>query len=168
MSARYLSRSGSLHTLDKKSVIRERKGIFAAILARDHILLTWPECAPDIAELPVGGIKKKEDPEQGLLREIYEETDVAIKSAKPAAQFDTFVHYYADKDEEYWDYTQSYWLLEGKDIDKLWFKGDTEPEDALKASWVPFKKLAAMNLHAAHRLGFEGLGLLKEKRGTGT
>ncbi len=147
----YLDRWGKEHVAGENSVIKKRRGIFAACLTRGHILMTWPCCAPDTPELPGGGIEEGETNEEALCREIYEETGVRIEAAEPATIHSQFVRFYADNSDECWDYDQLYWVLKGPAVDDMWFEGEKKAEDALKSMWVPLSALKEMPLHAAHR-----------------
>lgn len=147
---KYVDRWGKQHTPAEDSIIKPRAGIFAVFIARDHILLSWGKWAPDVPELPGGGIDAGESLEQALKREIAEEADLYIEALKPQKTLHKDVGFYADYDEEFWDYSQTYWLLSEQDSNDCFFEGEKHPKDALKSGWVPLEDIKNIGLHAIH------------------
>ena len=133
-----------------ESIIRPRRGIFGVLMAKGHILVTWPDCAPDVPELPGGGIEAGESCEQALIREIEEEADIGFESLKPARELERLNYFYADNSREFWDYDQIYWTLSGAAIEAQFFTGYRKPADALKSGWVPLENIHSIGLHAVH------------------
>jgi 8-oxo-dGTP pyrophosphatase MutT (NUDIX family) len=136
-----------------------REGIFAVMITRGHLLVSWSKAAPHTAELPGGGIEKGEDLAAALTREIEEETAVQLKVTDPSRAFAQTVHYYADNSDEFWDYDQTFWQLDQKDCDAAWFDGERQPTDALKSAWVPLGQLEDLPFHAMHRRALAHFGV---------
>jgi ADP-ribose pyrophosphatase YjhB (NUDIX family) len=147
----YIDRHGKAHTPNANSTIKPRKGVFALCVYQGKILLSWPKSAADRPELPGGGIEAGEGLEGALLRELQEDAAVTLTlSHPPLHRMTSMARFYAEFDNEFWDYTQSYLRLDERDAAKIYFEGEHAPEDALKAAWVDISALAEMKLHAVH------------------
>ena len=153
----YFDQFGENHQLEAGSVRRERKGVFALCLAKGHVLLSWPRWAPDLPEFPGGGIDPGETKAQALKREVFEEASVMMPDIEPSEEFTQNIQYYCSAVNEFWDYEQTYWLFDNPILEECFFEGQNEPEDALKAQWVPLESLKTMNIHASHKLACEEL-----------
>lgn len=147
----FIDRWGREHKPDEQSIVKPRRGVFAAVVVDEKILITWPGCAPDVPELPGGGVDEGETLEQALIREIQEEAAVMLPHIKPAKRFDQEIGLYADDCSEFWHYTQTYFLLQDEAYKACLFDGERTPEDALKSRWVPLRDLGDISLHAVHR-----------------
>ncbi len=151
----YMDRWGKHHQLEENSKRRDRSGVFAVCIADDKILLSWPACAPDIPELPGGGIEQGEEMIDALVREVKEEADVDLDMQHRAPSKTQLVGFYAEYEKEFWDYTQTYFHLDERDAQQILFENETNPADALKAAWVPLKELSELKLHAVHAKALE-------------
>lgn len=147
----FIDRWGREHKPDEQSVFKPRRGVFAAVIVDEKILITWPNCAPDVPELPGGGVDEGETLEQALIREVEEEAAVIVPHIKPVKRFDQEIGLYADDCGEFWHYTQTYFLLQGDDYAACLFDGARKPEDALISRWVKLAELDDLRLHAVHR-----------------
>ena len=155
----YMDRFGKMIAPGPNAVYKTREGIFAICLTNGHMLVTWSKVTPTVAELPGGGIEKGEGLIPALTREIEEETTAQMAVPQPKKELVQDVKYFSDKSEEFWDYRQTYWLLEGAEIDAAWFDGERRPEDALLARWVPVDQLKELTFHAMHRKALAQFGI---------
>ena len=153
----YVDRLGVMHTPSENDVIKDRQGAFAVIIIDNKILVTAGPHAPEVPELPGGGIDEGEDPEQAVIREIYEETAQDLQNYKIKKQWDFEIGFYADDVNEYWDYKKQYFEIELKDA-KHFFGGKVKTPEGGLAWWQDIKDIEGMNFRAADKL------FLKEKR----
>lgn len=139
---------------DAQNVI-DRKGVFALCLSNDHVLMIWPDNAPDVAELPGGGVDKGEGDWQALVREVHEETGLDLVCDEAPAHYMQSVRFYAENSDEFWFYDQSFYVLKGNKIDQMYFEGRREtPEDG-HCSWVLMADLETTKLHHMHRIAIK-------------
>lgn len=59
--------------------LRSTKRTRLLVICKDEILLTKGWLGPDEWSLPGGGLNRKEDPADGAIREIYEETGLNVE-----------------------------------------------------------------------------------------
>lgn len=116
-------------------------------------MLTYPSFAPDVPDLPGGGIDAGETPEEAVRREIAEETGMTLAGFTPLETFQQKFLYYADVTDEYWDYDQTFFLIEAPE--EIVFEDirdvETGAEDAGKMQWLEVGDLPNAGIHAAHR-----------------
>jgi 8-oxo-dGTP pyrophosphatase MutT (NUDIX family) len=148
----YFDAWGNIHSPGPGQEVSKRNGVFAALVVNNHILLTWPSHRKDcVPELPGGGIDDGEELREALIREVVEETTVRITDLDPVNEFRQQIGFYSDKNAEFWDYEQTYWLIEGDGLEALYSQEIYKPEDASVARWVSLEELGNMKIHAAHR-----------------
>jgi 8-oxo-dGTP pyrophosphatase MutT (NUDIX family) len=155
----YMDRFGKLVAPDVSARYKYREGVFAACVSDGHLLVSWSKVTPTVAELPGGGIEPGEELVPALMREIEEETTARIEVGEPVRTLRQDVKYYSDKNHEFWDYHQTYLLLEGAAVDAARFEGERKPEDALSARWVKLEDLHGLTFHAVHKAALAQLGI---------
>ncbi|MCB9988586.1 MAG: NUDIX hydrolase [Rhodospirillales bacterium] len=153
----YIDRWGKTHTPDENSVIKGRAGAFGILIVQNKILLTWPGCAPDVPELPGGGIDPGETAQQAMTREMWEEAAVELPFVNAVKTITQRAYLKAENCGEFWHYDQTYFLLKDHAYESLLFEGETSPEDALKARWVDVSELPGLQIHAVHWKVLENL-----------
>lgn len=154
----YTDRYGKEHIPPENAVMKSREGAFVICINRGCLLLQWEHYAPLVADLPGGGIEQGEDIFTAAGREFTEETglDFPFSQQDITATHTHTVHYYADVDNEYWTYTQTYLLIE-KDNDPLFFEGERPNGENGKMRWVNVGDLKNIQFHAMHQRGFNAL-----------
>ncbi len=160
----FTDRCGKEHPCDDETRRRPRKGAFAVAIYDEKILLSWPHYSPELPELPGGGIEEGESVEQALIREIEEEAAVSCTGLSADRAYTQQVNFYANFEQEFWDYEQTYWLLSEESAKALYFDGKREPEDALYSQWITLEELENTPIHAIHEMALKQL-LKNEKVG---
>lgn len=96
------------------STVRPRTGAWVALVNHNHLLTVQLDYSPHVPELPGGGVDYGETLLQGALRECKEEAEIDLsgQNYKVIAEHKQFVHFYADDIDEYWDYDQTYFLIQ--------------------------------------------------------
>jgi 8-oxo-dGTP pyrophosphatase MutT (NUDIX family) len=152
----FFDRYGKEHTPPESAVLKSREGAFNLIVNKGHVLFLWEDYAPNVADLPGGGIDEGENAFQASVREFHEETGMVY----PFTESDSInshhqiVQYYADVDDEYWTYTQTYFLIK-KDCSSIFFEGDRKtPENGLMR-WIPFSLVKKQPIHFMHNKAFQ-------------
>jgi|TARA_R110002126_G_scaffold3263_1_gene18432 8-oxo-dGTP pyrophosphatase MutT (NUDIX family) len=111
----YYDRHGAAHYPDVvKNTVRPRTGAWIALREGCHMLMVIAGNARAVPELPGGGVEKSESLWQGALREFQEEADIVLApdNCEVIAEHKQSVHFYADDVDEYWDYDQTYFLIQ--------------------------------------------------------
>lgn len=151
MTMFYMDRWGQNHAQDRQKITRGRSGAFAAIMTDTHILLTWPKYNPGSAELPGGGLEPNENACQAVRREILEETGFVLPPIRATREYTHQVKYYAEDVQEFWDYTQKYFVFHLAGRDTVNIQDRLVPTDADRALWVPRTDLNGILFHAVHK-----------------
>jgi len=146
----FYDRRGHVVTPTRDSIIKPRRGVFALAVAIDEqaVMLSAESCAPDVPELPGGGIEAGETLEQAIAREWSEEVGTAFSVEGPFRRFQQVRGFYADDRQEFWVYDQTFLLyhfLERVTIGRKW----PNPEGGI-AGWEAIKSLPGMTINRAH------------------
>lgn len=145
----YTDREGNKHSKQADSKIRTRSGSFIICLYQNKILFVEETHAPNSPNLPGGGIDQGETAWQAVQREMLEETGLILPDVTPSKTHKKIAHYYADVDNEFWDYEQTYFLI-NEGIETLFFNGTKDaPENGI-AEWINVNTLDHRNIHAIH------------------
>jgi 8-oxo-dGTP pyrophosphatase MutT (NUDIX family) len=146
----FYDRRGNVVTPDTRSIIKPRRGVFALVVAIDDdaIMLSAEVCAPDVPELPGGGIEDGETLDEAMRREWAEEVGIAFDVKGPFQRFQHVRGFYADDRDEFWIYEQTFRLyifLDRVKIGQKWLN----PEGGT-AGWEAIASLPALLINRAH------------------
>lgn len=153
----YIDRRGEYHIPQEGDILRSRKGIFGLYEIKNHLLLFYPQGYDDIAELPGGGIDKGEKPAKALLRETTEETGLKMPKMNASKNFKQTIKFYADDQNEYWNYQQIHRYFKLPDESDLFFYGFRETPENGMAFWQPIDHISDINIHFVHNLSVKQL-----------
>lgn len=156
----FADRRGRIWQPKSDSIVRSREGVFSCCKCQDKILFIWPEYATDIPELAGGGIDEGEELDNANQREFLEETGfhISYSAADSLKTHHQVVRFYAEDVNEFWIYTQTFFLFDG--TDELLFQGYRKtPENGLMR-WVAVADVKELPLHVMHRMALEAFGIL--------
>ena len=146
----FYDRRGNVVKPDAQSIIKPRRGVFAlAVAVNDSaIMLAAEHCAPDVPELPGGGIEDGETLDEATKREWAEEVGIAFNVKGPLRQFQHVRGFYSDDRKEFWVYDQTfrlYHFLERVKVGQKWpnSEGGT-------AGWESIASLPGLSINRAH------------------
>jgi 8-oxo-dGTP pyrophosphatase MutT (NUDIX family) len=146
----FYDRRGNVVIPDAQSIIKPRRGVFALAVAinDDAIMLSAEACAPDVPELPGGGIEAGETLDEAVKREWAEEVGIAFDVKGPYQRFQHVRGFYADDRNEFWIYDQTFQLYHFPDhviIGQKWLN----PEGGT-AGWEAIASLPKLSINRAH------------------
>ena len=146
----FYDRRGNVVSPDTQSIIKPRRGIFALVVAINDnaIMLSAEVCAPDVPELPGGGIEDGETLDEAIKREWAEEVGIAFNVKGPFQRFQHVRGFYADDRNEFWIYDQTfrlYHFLDHVKIGQKWLN----PEGGT-AGWEAIASLPSLLINRAH------------------
>jgi 8-oxo-dGTP pyrophosphatase MutT (NUDIX family) len=146
----FYDRHGKIVSPDSQSIIKPRRGAFALVVAihDDAVMLAAEACAPDVPELPGGGIEDGESLDEATKREWSEEVGIAFDVHGPFQRFQHVRGFYADDRNEFWIYDQTFRLYHFPDhvnIGRKW----RSPEGGT-AGWEAIASLPNLLINRAH------------------
>jgi 8-oxo-dGTP pyrophosphatase MutT (NUDIX family) len=146
----FYDRRGNVLAPDAHATIKPRRGVFALVVAvsDNAIMLSAEACAPDVPELPGGGIEEGETLDEATRREWAEEVGIAFNVEGPSRQFQHVRGFYADHRNEFWIYDQTFRLYHWLDPVKIGEKWPN-PEGGL-AGWEAIASLPNLSINRAH------------------
>jgi 8-oxo-dGTP pyrophosphatase MutT (NUDIX family) len=146
----FYDRRGNIVTPDAQSIIKPRRGIFALVITPDDnaIMLSAEACAPDVPELPGGGVEDGETLDAAITREWAEEVGIAFNVGGPFQRFQHVRGFYADDRNEFWIYDQTFRLYRFLDRVKIGQKW-LNPEGGT-AGWEAIASLPQLSINRAH------------------
>jgi 8-oxo-dGTP pyrophosphatase MutT (NUDIX family) len=146
----FYDRRGNVMTPQAGSIIKPRRGAFALVVAINEqaIMLSAEACAPDVPELPGGGVEQGESLDEAIRREWAEEVGIAFEVIGPFQQFQHVRGFYADHRKEFWIYDQTFRLYHFPGrvrIGQKWLN----PEGGT-AGWEAIASLPNLSINRAH------------------
>ncbi len=146
----FYDRRGTVVVPDARSIIKPRRGVFALVVAinENAIMLAAEACAPDVPELPGGGIEEGETLDEAMKREWSEEVGIAFTVMGPRQRFQHVRGFYADDRNEFWIYDQTflrYDFLDPVKIGQKWLNSEGGT-----AGWEAIASLGNLSINRAH------------------
>jgi 8-oxo-dGTP pyrophosphatase MutT (NUDIX family) len=146
----FYDRRGNIVTPAEDSLIKPRRGAFALVVAIDvkAIMLSAEACAPDVPELPGGGIEEGEVLGEAIAREWSEEVGIAFTVKGPLRRFQQVRGFYADHRNEFWIYDQTFQLYHY--LGRAYTGASWRNSEGGVAGWAPIASLPTMSINRAH------------------
>ena len=155
----YIDRHGKPHTPKPNDLVKDRSGVFAIIIHDKKLLVTAGHHAPNVPELPGGGIDPGEDTITALLREIYEETGQTVTNYSITCEYHQKVNYYADDLNEYWNYDRTYFQIDWTPS-TIWDSKIDTP-DGGKSWWMNLDDVSSVPFRASDKIVLQALSFIK-------
>lgn len=156
----YYDRRGKEYTPQKDAAFKDRSGVFGIVIVKDSLLVSWPYNEPSSVDLPGGGIEAGETIEQALIREFYEETGLRFDSISSDKTHEQDISYYAQDQDEFWNYHQRFEVLPGALYEEFHFAGRRDTPEGGFASWEKLSDLGRLDLQFFHRQALQHLGIV--------
>jgi 8-oxo-dGTP pyrophosphatase MutT (NUDIX family) len=146
----FYDRRGNVVSPDVQSIIKPRRGVFALAVAMDDgaIMLAAERCAPDVPELPGGGIEDGETLDEATEREWAEEVGIPFKVKGPLQQFQHVRGFYSDDRKEFWIYDQTFRLYQF--LDRVTIGQKWPNSEGGIAGWDAIESLPKLSINRAH------------------
>jgi 8-oxo-dGTP pyrophosphatase MutT (NUDIX family) len=146
----FYDRRGNVVAPEEHSIVKPRRGVFALVVAvnNDAIMLSAESCAPDVPELPGGGIEAGETLDEAIRREWAEEVGTPFDVKGPLQKFQHVRGFYADDRAEFWIYDQTFRLYHFLGPVKIGLKW-LNPEGGT-AGWEAIASLPTLLINRAH------------------
>ncbi len=146
----FYDRRGNVVAPDGRSIVKPRRGVFAlAVAVKAQVTMLSAEfCAPDVPELPGGGVEDGESLDEAIAREWGEEVGIAFDVEGPLDSFRHVRGFYSDDRHEFWIYDQTFRLyryLGDAQAGKQWLNSEGGT-----AGWATIATLPALNINRAH------------------
>jgi 8-oxo-dGTP pyrophosphatase MutT (NUDIX family) len=149
-SSVFYDRRGNVVTPDAQSIIKPRRGVFALAVAVDDdaVMLAAEQCAPDVPELPGGGIEEGETLDEAIEREWAEEVSIPFNVKGPLQYFQHVRGFYSDDRKEFWIYDQTFRLYHF--VDRVKIEQTWPNSEGGTAGWAAIASLPTLSINRAH------------------
>jgi 8-oxo-dGTP pyrophosphatase MutT (NUDIX family) len=147
------------NTAEKNPIIEQRIGAWLVLVSKSCVLLTYPNFAPYIADLPGGGLDSGETAEQATMHELTEETGLILPSGSDAQKSHSqTVNFYTDDVDKFWIYQQKFFLI-SENIDALYFEGRRQTPEG-DCQWISIDALPTHPINHAHIKALQAFSII--------